>query len=114
MKSFLIRELVKNAELRISPIFFVFSSFFAIILNSHSLSFANGALVGQPLILKSVLRSQRGLIGQLSFSDLEYGAKRKKATREIFLTEMESVVPWDSMIKLIEPVYPKSAVGRPA
>jgi transposase, IS5 family len=27
---------------------------------------------------------------------------------------MDPVVPWDSMIKLIEPVYPKSAVGKPA
>ena len=27
---------------------------------------------------------------------------------------MESVVPWDLMIKLIEPVYPKSALGRSA
>lgn len=53
-------------------------------------------------------------MNQLSFSDVEYGAKRKKTKREIFLTEMDSVVPWDSMIKLIEPVYPKSAVGRPA
>ena len=50
----------------------------------------------------------------MSFSDVEYGAKRKKTKREIFLAEMDLVVPWDSMIKLIEPVYPKSAVGRPA
>ena len=53
-------------------------------------------------------------MSQLSFSDVEYGAKRKKTKREIFLAEMDSVVPWDSMFKLIEPVYPKSAVGRPA
>ncbi|CAM8624825.1 hypothetical protein MCEMIE11_00272 [Burkholderiales bacterium] len=45
-------------------------------------------------------------MSQLSFSDVEYGAKRKKTKREIFLAEMESVVPWDSMIRLIEPVYP--------
>jgi transposase, IS5 family len=51
---------------------------------------------------------------QLSFSDVEYGAKRKKTKREMFLAEMDCVVPWDSMIKLIEPVYPKSAVSRRA
>ena len=65
-------------------------------------------------MVQSVLRFQGGDMSQLSFSDVEYGAKRKKTKREIFLAEMDSVVPWDSMIKLIEPVYPKSAVGRPA
>jgi len=40
--------------------------------------------------------------------------KRKKTKREIFLAEMNLAVRWDSMIKLIEPVCPKSAVGRSA
>ena len=65
-------------------------------------------------MVQSVLEFHRDVMSQLSFSDVEYGAKRKKTKREIFLAEMDSVVPWDSMIKLIEPVYPKSAVGRPA
>jgi len=46
-------------------------------------------------------------MSQLSFSKVEYGAKRKKTKWEIFLAEMDSVVPWDSMIRLIERVYPK-------
>ena len=66
------------------------------------------------LLVQSELGFQGDVMSQLSFSDVEYGAKRKKTKREIFLAEMESVVPWDSMIRLIEPVYPKSAVGRPA
>ncbi len=49
----------------------------------------------------------------MGFSDGSFGAKRKKNKREIFLAEMELVVSWDEMIKLIEPVCPKSAVGRP-
>ena len=65
-------------------------------------------------MVQSVLGFQGDDLSQLSFSDVEYGAKRKKTKREIFLAEMDSVVPWDSMIRLIEPVYPKSAVGRPA
>ena len=65
-------------------------------------------------MVQSVLGFQGDVMSQLSFSDVEYGAKRKKTKREIFLAEMDSVVPWDSMFKLIEPVYPKSAVGRPA
>ena len=52
------------------------------------------------------------MVSQLSFSDVAYGAKCKKTKREIFLAEMDLVVPWDSIIKLNEPVYPKSAVGR--
>ena len=63
---------------------------------------------------QSVLGSERDVMSQLSFSDVEFRAKRKKTKREIFLDEMDSVVPWDLLIKLIEPVYPKSAVGRPA
>ena len=51
-------------------------------------------------MVQSVLGFQGDGMSQLSFSDVEYGAKRKKTKREIFLAEMESVVPWDSMIRL--------------
>lgn len=50
---------------------------------------------------------------QLSFSDAEYAGKRKQTRREKFLAEMESVVPWDALLSLIEPVYPKAGNGRP-
>jgi IS5 family transposase len=33
-------------------------------------------------------------MGQISFSDAEYAGKRKKTRREVFLEEMELVVPW--------------------
>ena len=49
---------------------------------------------------------------QLSFSDSEYGHKRKRTRRETFLAEMEQVVPWDSLQALIEPHYPKAGKGR--
>ncbi len=49
---------------------------------------------------------------QLSFSDAEYAGKRKKTRRERFLEEMEQVVPWDALLALIEPVYPKAGNGR--
>lgn len=58
-------------------------------------------------MLQSVLQFQRSEISKSSFSDVEYGAKQ-----EIFLAEMNSVGIWDSMIELIEPVYPKSSVVR--
>ena len=49
---------------------------------------------------------------QISFSDAEYAGKRKQTRREIFLAEMEQVVPWDALLGLIESVYPKAGKGR--
>lgn len=49
---------------------------------------------------------------QLSFSDAEYAGKRKQTRREKFLAEMDKVVPWDALLELIEPVYPKAGKGR--
>ncbi|WEN15592.1 IS5 family transposase [Rhodanobacter sp. AS-Z3] len=49
---------------------------------------------------------------QMSFSDAEYAGKRKQTRREIFLAEMEQVVPWAALLALIEPVYPKAGKGR--
>src|SRR3954447_17215842 len=49
---------------------------------------------------------------QLSFSDAEYGGKRKRTRREVFLTEMHRAVPWSRLEALIEPHYPKAGGGR--
>jgi len=51
-------------------------------------------------------------MNQLSFSDAEYAAKRKKTRREVFLEEMEQVVPWQRLLELVEPHYPKAGNGR--
>ena len=48
---------------------------------------------------------------QLSFSDAEYGGKRKQTRREKFLSEMEKVVPWERLERRIEPHYPKAGDG---
>jgi len=45
-------------------------------------------------------------MNQMSFGDAEYAAKRKKTRHELFLEEMEQVVPWRSLLRLIEPFYP--------
>ena len=51
---------------------------------------------------------------QLSFSQAEYGGKKKLTRRDVFLAKMESVVPWGRLIAVIEPYYPKSGKrGRP-
>jgi transposase, IS5 family len=49
---------------------------------------------------------------QLSFSDVEFDAKRKQTRRDKFLAEMDKVVPWARLTALIEPVYPKGKGGR--
>ena len=51
-------------------------------------------------------------MGQISFADAEYAGKRKKTRREVFLEEMEQVVPWKTLLKLIEPHYPVAGRGR--
>ncbi|PKV13322.1 IS5 family transposase [Xanthomonas prunicola] len=48
---------------------------------------------------------------QLTFGDSEGLGKRKQTRREIFLAEMEQVVPWPHLLGLIAPHYPVS--GRP-
>ncbi|MDR7194465.1 IS5 family transposase [Luteimonas terrae] len=47
---------------------------------------------------------------QLSFGDAEDLGQRKRTRREVFLAEMEQVVPWPALLALIEPHYPK--MGR--
>ena len=49
---------------------------------------------------------------QLTFSDAEYAGKRKQTRREVFLAEMDKVVPWSALLALIEPHYPKAGRGR--
>src|SRR5574340_1108971 len=51
-------------------------------------------------------------MSQLTFGDAEYAGKRKKTRREVFLEEMEQVVPWKPLLNLIEPFYPLAGRGR--
>jgi IS5 family transposase len=51
-------------------------------------------------------------ISQISFVDAEYADKRKKTRREVFLEEMELLVPWKVLLKIIEPYYPVAGRGR--
>lgn len=47
---------------------------------------------------------------QLTFGDAEDVGLRKQTRRELFLAEMEQVVPWQALLALMEPHYPK--LGR--
>ena len=49
---------------------------------------------------------------QLTFGDAEYQGKRKRTRREVFLAEMDQVVPWSSLLGQIEPLYPVAGRGR--
>ncbi|MGH8570277.1 MAG: IS5 family transposase [Gammaproteobacteria bacterium] len=50
---------------------------------------------------------------QKSFASLAWDGKKKVTRRERFLTEMDAVIPWDLLLGLIEPHYPKGETGRP-
>jgi len=50
-------------------------------------------------------------MSQLSFSDAKYLGKRKRTRREVFLSQMEQVVPWLMLFGLIEAHYPKAGRG---
>lgn len=45
---------------------------------------------------------------QTTFADLDYSHKKRQTRREVFLNEMEVVVPWPALLSRIEPHYPRS------
>ena len=49
---------------------------------------------------------------QQSFASLAYDNKKKKTRREIFLQEMDKVIPWKLLTKPIKKHYPKDGNGR--
>lgn len=51
---------------------------------------------------------------QKTFSDLTWEGKKKLTRREVFLAGMDAVIPWERLLELIEPHYPKGEGGRPA
>ena len=52
---------------------------------------------------------------QPAFPGLKHAMKKKQTRRELFLFEMEVVVPWDRLLGLIAPHNPKVGPkgGRP-
>lgn len=49
---------------------------------------------------------------QLSFATSAYDSKKKRTRRELFLGEMDAVIPWSRLLAVIEPHYAESPVGR--
>ena len=51
---------------------------------------------------------------QQTFAEVTFEHYRKPTRREQFLDEMNRVVPWEELVRVIEPVYPKAdGPGRP-
>ena len=51
---------------------------------------------------------------QTTFTDIEYGNRKRKTKREAFLECMDEIIPWDEVVALIEPYYYKNTRGRKA
>jgi len=47
-----------------------------------------------------------------SFASLAYDNKKKKTRREKFLEEMDQVIPWAELLKIVRKYYPKAGNGR--
>lgn len=49
---------------------------------------------------------------QPSFTDIEYGNRRRVSRRERFLVTMDATIPWTRWVGLIEPHYYAHAPGK--
>src|SRR5476651_522937 len=49
---------------------------------------------------------------QHTFAGLAWAGKKKQTRREVFLAEMERVIPWRDMLALLTPHYPAPVRGR--
>lgn len=54
----------------------------------------------------------RGRSEQSSFTDVEYGNRRRVSRREQFLDMMDATIPWSVWVGLIEPFYYSGKKGR--
>lgn len=52
-------------------------------------------------------------MNQPSFSDIEYGLRKRTTKREEFLKAMDEFIPWDEWVAYVEPYYPSGQRGRP-
>jgi IS5 family transposase len=51
-------------------------------------------------------------VRQTTLATAGFDRYAKTTRRDVFLAEMEAVVPWAEFCRLIEPVYPKPGKGR--
>ena len=51
---------------------------------------------------------------QQTFSDIEYGGRKRITKRDEFLAIMNEIIPWQEWVNLIAPYYFTNKRGRPA
>ncbi len=51
---------------------------------------------------------------QITFTDVEYGNRKKTTKREEYLSKMDEIIPWEAWVDMIRPYYPKGEHGQPA
>ena len=44
---------------------------------------------------------------QQTFASLDYARKKKQTRRARFLSDMERCIPWEELLAVIEPYYPR-------
>lgn len=49
---------------------------------------------------------------QATFAELEHDLKKRRTRRELFLDQMDALVPWAALEALVEPFYPKPGRDR--
>jgi IS5 family transposase len=64
------------------------------------------------MIYPSILREPPPM-KQISFPQPESQRKKRRTRREVFLDEMEQIMPWAELFAVVEPHYPKGKRGRP-
>ena len=52
-------------------------------------------------------------MSQITFSNVEYGNRKRTTKREEFLDIMEEIIPWEEWVEFVSPHYPDSKRGRP-
>ncbi len=65
-------------------------------------------------IIKIAQKGDEDMGKQMSLADYEYGQRKRRTKRDEFLECMDEIIPWDEIIKLIEPYYYKNIKGRKA
>lgn len=50
---------------------------------------------------------------QMSFTEMEYSQRQRITKREVFLREMDELIPWEECVEMITPYYPSGSRGRP-
>lgn len=65
------------------------------------------------IIEESKARQVCSMEDQITFTDVEYGNRKRTTKREEFLNKMDEIIPWEAWVDMIKPYYSKGEHGRP-